>query len=207
MSPARPPEGARTAARQREATPVTTLMVRCDAAAPQPWRNGGGVTRELLALPAGADWRVRISIADIESDGPFSAFPEVERWFAVLEGAGVDLRVAGTAHRLRLGDAPLRFDGGAATDCRLLDGPTRDLNLMLRGATGSMRCAVDAAAWQPGAAQCGLFSRVAGRCVADGAAFELPAGTLLWFDPAPATLVFTAGQRAAAGSGWWLEAS
>ena len=59
---------------------------------PQPWRNGGGVTRELLAWPDGGDWRVRVSVADIDADGPFSAFPGVERWFAVLEGAGVALR-------------------------------------------------------------------------------------------------------------------
>ena len=187
---------------------MTAWLVRGDAVAPQPWRNGGGVTRELLAWPAGADWRVRISVADIESDGPFSAFPGVERWFVVLKGAGVDLRVAGVPHRLHRGDAPLRFAGGAAADCRLLDGPTRDLNLMLRGATGSMRCAVDAAPWQPPAgAQCGLFSTVAGRCVGDGAEFEIPAYALLWFDPAPARLVFSAGQRPAAGIGWWLEAA
>ena len=51
------------------------------------WRNGGGRTRELLAWPDAADWKVRVSVADVESDGPFSAFPGVQRWFAVLEGA------------------------------------------------------------------------------------------------------------------------
>ena len=186
---------------------MTAWLVRSGAVAPQPWRNGGGVTRELLALPAGADWRIRLSVADIETDGPFSSLPGVERWFAVIEGAGIDLSVAGTTHRLQPGAAPLRFDGGGAAHCSLLDGPTRDLNLMLRGATGSMQRATEATPWQPTATQCGLFSSVAGRCVADGDAFEVPAGALLWFDPAPATLDFTAGQGTAPGVGWWLEAS
>jgi environmental stress-induced protein Ves len=32
---------------------------------------------------------VRLSVADIERDGPFSAFAGLIRWFAVLSGAGV----------------------------------------------------------------------------------------------------------------------
>ena len=58
-----------------------------------PWKNGGGVTRELLTWPVADDWRVRVSIADVERDGRFSSFPGVRRWFAVLEGEGVRLRI------------------------------------------------------------------------------------------------------------------
>ena len=78
--------------------------VRVVDTAPQAWRNGGGSTRELLAWPAGADWRVRVSVAEIGADGPFSAFDGVERWFAVLSGAGVVLSRVGcrnTASRRR----------------------------------------------------------------------------------------------------------
>ena len=68
-------------------------MIRVDAstATPVPWKNGGGVTRELLRLPAGSgeDWTLRISVADIAADGPFSPVPGITRWFAVLTGAGV----------------------------------------------------------------------------------------------------------------------
>ena len=170
---------------------------------PQRWRNGGGVTRELLKWPAQRDWCVRVSVADIEDDGPFSAFLGVERWFCVLEGAGVELTVSGTQTRLRAGDAPLCFDGGAATSCRLIDGPTRDLNLMLRGATGAMTLARHAEPWSPRAAMGGLFAAVAGRC--HGTA--LSAGTLLWFDSAPATLCFHADQATAAPAGWWIAAT
>ena len=48
---------------------MTWHLVSLDAATPQPWRNAGGVTRELLTWPGPANWRVRISVADI-SGGP-----------------------------------------------------------------------------------------------------------------------------------------
>jgi environmental stress-induced protein Ves len=105
-------------------------LVSLDAAAAQAWRNGGGVTRELLAWPDAADWRVRLSVADVVAAGPFSRFPGIERWFAVLEGDGVVLEMADREHSLGRTDAPLRFDGAVAVDCRLRGGPTRDFNLM-----------------------------------------------------------------------------
>ena len=106
-------------------------MIRADAstATPVPWKNGGGVTRELLRLPAGSgdDWTLRISVADIDADGPFSPFPGITRWFAVLTGAGVRLVFPERVLNVRHGDSPLRFDGADAPGCTLLDGPTRDL--------------------------------------------------------------------------------
>lgn len=68
-------------------SPARVLLAKdCPA---MPWRNGGGQTRELLTWPAGSapdQWQLRISRADIDYDGPFSAFPGVQRWFAVLKG-------------------------------------------------------------------------------------------------------------------------
>ena len=183
------------------------LMRFIDAPA-QRWRNGGGVTRELLAWPSASEWQVRISVADIEVDGPFSPYPGVERWFTVLQGAGVELTIDGTATQLARGDQAVRFDGAAAAHARLLDGPTRDLNLMLRDASGSMHCAADGLAWSPASTQCGLFSAVSGRCDAAGhAGVEVPPYALLWFDAAPPALSFTAAQRPAALIGWWLAAT
>ena len=43
--------------------------VQLSAVPPQPWRNGGGSTRELLAWPAAADWKLRVSLATIAQDG------------------------------------------------------------------------------------------------------------------------------------------
>ncbi|MGL4230348.1 MAG: HutD/Ves family protein [Casimicrobium sp.] len=109
-------------------------VVRLGDVSPQPWKNGGGVTRELLAWPDARDWAIRVSVADIEQDGPFSWFASVTRHFAVLSGNGVALEDIG---ELRAGDAPVVFEGDKSRECRLLDGPTRDLNVMIRRDFGS----------------------------------------------------------------------
>ncbi len=114
--------------------------VRAAEVATKAWRNGGGRTRELLTWPAGPDWSFRLSLADIAADGPFSAFPGVQRWFAVIEGAGVILTLADGERRVTPRSEPLCFDGAEAPECRLVEGATRDLNLMLRGgARGCLR--------------------------------------------------------------------
>jgi environmental stress-induced protein Ves len=143
-----------------------------------PWRNGGGSTRELLAWPDGTRWQVRISIADIGQDGPFSSYPGIERWFAVLEGAGVDLRVAGAPLRLQTGSQLLRFDGAAAVDCALLDGPTRDFNLMAAPGAAQLRrlAGVTRVAWAAHA----LVALYSHRAAARIGHHEIPAGTLAW---------------------------
>jgi environmental stress-induced protein Ves len=109
--------------------------VRLDDVFPAPWRNGGGTTRELLAWPHKEDWSVRLSVAEIATGGPFSAYPGVTRWFAVLSGEGVRLN----GQRLDTASQPLRFDGAAPADCELLQGATEDFNLMLRGREGALR--------------------------------------------------------------------
>lgn len=106
------------------------LMSLADAV-PSPWRNGGGVTRELAARPAG-DWTWRISVAEVAASGAFSFFEGAQRWFAVLGGKGVRLKVADVEHRLTRASAPFEFAGELAVYCELSDGPTQDLNLMVR---------------------------------------------------------------------------
>lgn len=101
-----------------------------------PWRNGGGRTRELLAWPRAGEWLVRVSVAEIEADGPFSPFPGIDRCFSVLEGAGVELMLPTGTVRLGPSDDAVFFAGEAAPGCRLIDGPTRDLNLMARRDAG-----------------------------------------------------------------------
>ena len=115
-------------------------VVRLDDVAPQPWRNGGGVTRELLKWPDADDWILRLSVADIEVDGLFSAFPGVQRWIVALTGVGMEL---GEPFNFRIepGMPPYRFPGEYAPMCTLIDGPTSDLNLMIneRSASGWLR--------------------------------------------------------------------
>ena len=90
-------------------------LVQLADVAPQPWKNGGGTTRELLAWPDADRWRVRLSVAEVAADGPFSRFDGVQRWFAVLGGAGVQLVVDGVTHTLTAASEPFAFDGAAAT--------------------------------------------------------------------------------------------
>ncbi len=102
---------------------------------PQPWKNGGGVTREIATFPEGAgfdDFSWRLSIADVESDGPFSVFEGVDRTLVLLDGAGVNLRCGDAEHRLRAQGDVAAFDGGAATTSRLVSGSVKDFNLMTR---------------------------------------------------------------------------
>ena len=99
---------------------------------PTPWKNGGGTTRELLAWPTPQDWTLRLSVAQVDADGPFSRFDGITRWFAVLAGAGVRLHMPDISltHSLDVSSSPLAFDGALAVDCTLIDGPTQDFNLM-----------------------------------------------------------------------------
>ena len=111
------------------------MRITADEVAPTPWRNGGGRTRELLAWPHVADWKVRVSIADIDRDGPFSAFPGVDRWFGVLSGGGVILR----GRALKPKEGIVQFAGEDAPNCVLIDGPTQDFNAMHRRDAGVFR--------------------------------------------------------------------
>lgn len=102
-----------------------------------PWKNGGGVTREIVCQPPGADmsgfdWRV--SIAHIASDGPFSVFAGVDRVITLLEGAGVRLQSTDGAfdHRLDQPLAPFAFAGEAPVQASLLHGDCHDFNVMTR---------------------------------------------------------------------------
>ncbi|MFE5139479.1 HutD family protein [Streptomyces fagopyri] len=100
-----------------------------------PWKNGGGVTREIAAGPEGAgmdDFRWRVSLADVGADGPFSSFAGVDRTLTMAEGAGMDLTIGGEHHRVDRPFVPRSFPGDLPTDCRLLGGPVVNLNVMWR---------------------------------------------------------------------------
>lgn len=99
------------------------------------WRNGLGWTREIMRLPGQGDWQLRLSIAEIEQDAAFSAFPGVERELVLLEGEGLRLRFAdGRCETLLPPHQRLRFAGEDELTGELVDGTTRDFNLMWRRA-------------------------------------------------------------------------
>ncbi|RRI01318.1 HutD family protein [Mesorhizobium tamadayense] len=101
-----------------------------------PWKNGGGTTTEIAVSPHGAglddfDWR--ISMARVETSGPFSGFAGIDRTLSVLEGEGIVLDIAGRPPtRLTAASAPLSFPGDVPTGATLIGGPITDLNVMTR---------------------------------------------------------------------------
>ncbi|HET9348929.1 MAG TPA: HutD family protein [Arthrobacter sp.] len=96
-----------------------------------PWRNGGGVTRELASHPAAAGWDWRVSIADVSKAGDFSAYPGMDRVLTVVEGELLLLSVDGAEHPLEK-YRPFRFSGDAAATGALPTGDIRDLNVITR---------------------------------------------------------------------------
>jgi uncharacterized protein len=114
---------------------VTVTVLRSADRPAAAWKNGGGITREVASWPEDAglddfDWR--ISLAEVASGGPFSAFPGVDRVITVVDGGGMELTVDGVRHSVAERHRPFAFPGDADTRCRLLDGAITDLNVMTR---------------------------------------------------------------------------
>jgi uncharacterized protein len=163
---------------------MTHGIVRWDDVSPQPWKNGGGITRDLLTWPSAQAWGIRISVADIERDGPFSHYGGIERLFAVLEGNGVTLAFDddGSRRRMTPADPPLRFDGGRAPHCTLIDGVTRDLNVLFVPKRGNATCSI-AVDGEPHATRASLravYVHGAAQLERRGAAVTLPPRSLAW---------------------------
>lgn len=163
-----------------------------EALAGTAWKNGGGVTREIACVPAGAgldDFEWRVSIARIAQAGPFSAFAGIDRVITLLAGPGVRLRSGDGRidHRLDRPLAPFAFPGECPIDAQLLGGPCDDLNVMVR--RGRHRAAVQvfrAADTVPPAAA-GVLLVTQGRWSARagaGEAITIEAGGGVWWHEA-----------------------
>lgn len=122
------------------------MAIRLLAAAERrasPWKNGGGVTREIAASPQGAslesfDWRV--SMAEVAVAGPFSRFAGVDRILTVLAGE-LELSFPGeTAVTLGPDCEPFAFPGERDCQGAPRGGVVTDLNVMVR--RGSVRAEV-----------------------------------------------------------------
>ena len=113
-----------------------------------PWRNGGGVTREVARHPrtpsmqtgpqtapqdTGQDnaWDWRVSIAEVSKAGPFSAYAGMDRVLTVVDGDLLLLSVDGAEHPLEK-YRPFRFSGDADSAGALPTGDIRDLNVITR---------------------------------------------------------------------------
>lgn len=96
----------------------------------QPWANGRGRTVELWRLERDGALLVRLSVATVAEDGPFSLFPGIARNLTVIDGPGFRLEGEGVALDCAplvpvafAGDVAVRASGTAA-------GPSRDFNVM-----------------------------------------------------------------------------
>lgn len=100
----------------------------------QRWKNGLGWTLEIARHPPSAeDYAWRVSIADIDQNCAFSAFPGYRRSLVLLRGEGMELRFAdGNQRDVLPPHGRIDFAGDLALDCHLIDGPTRDFNLIWR---------------------------------------------------------------------------
>lgn len=77
------------------------------------------------------DFGWRISIADLDTAGPFSRFPVVERHIVILAGT-LCLRFDDGDRVIAAGDTPFSFSGSSPVEGDPVGGPVRDLNLMVR---------------------------------------------------------------------------
>ena len=79
-------------------------------------------SRPLQQEATGFDWRV--SLADVTADGPFSAFPGIDRTLTVVEGAGMDLVVDGEHHIVDEPLWPHDFPGDRPTEASCCPAPS-----------------------------------------------------------------------------------
>ena len=112
---------------------------------PQPWRDGGGVTRDVAGVrppvsesgaatgdqARDAAWQWRVGIAEVSKAGAFSPFPGMDRVLTVIEGELLLLIVDGVEHPLEK-YRPFRFSGDADSAGALPTGDVRTLNVITR---------------------------------------------------------------------------
>jgi uncharacterized protein len=104
-------------------------IIRLNELQSQPWKNGGGITREIAALRKNDSIVWRISLAEVVQDGPFSNFINLTRILTVVKGKGLRLKHQGGVINALLYE-PVLFDGKLAIHSELIDGPIADLNVI-----------------------------------------------------------------------------
>ena len=160
--------------------------------APQAWKNGAGITREIAVGRVGAgasnfDWR--ISLAEVERDAPFSAFPGIDRCIVLLRGAGMRLRSDNGEldHRLDQALVPFHFSGDTPLSATLVDGASSDFNVMTRRGAWTAEVTPQRSAFEPASADVTLLLCREGEWLVEGASPETldPMQALLWRGPPP----------------------
>lgn len=110
-------------------------LLRYDDLPVTPWKNGGGLTREIAAhldRQIHPEFLWRISMATVAGPGPFSRFEGIDRTIAVLQGNGILLKSGRSEIALRRDSAPYSFSGETPIEAAVIAGETTDLNVMTR---------------------------------------------------------------------------
>jgi environmental stress-induced protein Ves len=99
-----------------------------------PWRNGRGSTLEIAREPAtGDDFAWRLSLADIDRDGEFSAYRGYRRALVLIAGNSLQLKFRGHGNCfLDPTKRGTRFEGDWQTHCAIPEGRCTDLSLIVR---------------------------------------------------------------------------
>lgn len=168
-----------------------------------PWRNGGGVTRQLAIHPPEATvadpFMWRISSAKVAGSGPFSPFPGMDRTLLLLEGSGLRIDLEGMPS-LHLDQplVPVSFSGDVPAAGHLEGAPCLDFNVFTRRTAFRHAVEVIDSPTSPGACDL-LFAYAAvgafnaqGLPVAEGSALqasEIDPSLLLIPDPGARTIL------------------
>lgn len=111
-------------------------MIAPTAGTAQPWKNGGGVTIELVRWPATAPddaYDVRVSLAEVTASGPFSQFPGYRRWTFLAGLAPIELAPADAPPiELTVHGDHVELPGETEIHAQLRAGPTHLLNILSR---------------------------------------------------------------------------
>ncbi|MBT3142323.1 hypothetical protein DS909_04445 [Phaeobacter gallaeciensis] len=163
--------------------------MRFDAATcePRPWKNQGGVTRELASCLEAGETLWRLSLADIDRDGAFSAFPGFERIHTIILGQGLTLTDDDTTLQARPCE-PLVFSGDLAVSATLTDGPCRAFNVIFDPLKIQAEATiVETGEVRHGSDQAVLFM-IKGRAALEGGGMLEAGQGILWDAPASANL-------------------
>lgn len=112
-----------------------TMLLTSEDYRKTPWKNGGGVTDDVLLLPLGAsheDFDIRISRAPIVDDSRFSVFPGIDRTITRLGENPLTLCFADGQEMELPYLSPLSFDSALAPTSRLSAGASQVMNVMTR---------------------------------------------------------------------------
>ncbi|MGH7621957.1 MAG: HutD/Ves family protein [Gemmatimonadaceae bacterium] len=172
-----------------------------------PWKNGGGLTREIVCRPRGADLNTfdwRVSIADLTANGAFSTFSGVDRVIMLLDGAVYNMQTGDgrVDHRLAQPLEPFTFCGHDEITASLIHGASSDFNVMAR--RGIVRAEVRVVRSSETLRSCdaGVLFAARGRWRVSArpadATVELDAGGGVWWDGDALACGLSAGAAGAA---------